>query len=349
MQLFLGCSAGGDSQPSAAIWDTRFSITYAPGAQVNQIAVLRDKIFIAGNFDSIGGKRYWNGAALNKMAIFDTAWHSLQDGGLTNDYGVINSLVVGRSLTAIDNVLYIGGSFSGLGSNFANNLAQYNSMFTGVGVGQQRNAIQQVLPTPKVLFVLCMNNEIHRFDGISWSSLALPNFPFSHIDAIAMSSRGLVAAIMNSSETGVFLFSEADSSWKQLGDGFGVRSTDRASINELLSDGTSIYARGTFDHVGQSEIESYGLAKWDGTQWNSIGSLSQTTPTAIAMDSSHKLLIAQGDKLMRWNNSSWSTLAHVSGDSAQIHCIGTGANFLVIGGSFSKIDNVISVNFGILR
>lgn len=105
--------------------------------------------------------------------------------------------------------------------------------------------------------------------------------------------------------------------WSALGsDGAGDGALQGSFIVSSVVDSSGrLFVGGVLEL--NSEIETQGVAMWDGTSWTGLGSFSGTVWT-LALDSSGNLLAA-GDfnevdghatsSIVRWNGTTWSSLA----------------------------------------
>ena len=143
-----------------------------------------------------------------------------------------------------------------------------------------------------------------------------------------------------------------DGQWTEIPEAFSYTSATGPGI-QLAPSGNNVYAAGDFSAVGSTPLTSYGVAKWDGTQWSSVGTLSGTNKvTAVAVDPSGNLYIGEPNALMEYNGTNWTTVASTGGgfgNAGIIRTIAVSANHLAIGGDFTSVNGATANYVSILR
>src|SRR5579862_4907822 len=127
---------------------------------------------------------------------------------------------------------------------------------------------------------------------------------------------GILATIITSSQllcaqTNVTF---SDANWANL---FGLPGTANGLVNASVADTNgNVYVGGTFTIIGTSFAN--GIAKWNGTNWSSLGSgINGGAVTCLALDSSGNLYAGgyftnagglSANYVAKWNGTNWSTL-----------------------------------------
>lgn len=154
---------------------------------------------------------------------------------------------------------------------------------------------------------------------------------------------------------GVWDGTNAASGWSMLDGGINSGYTRGWHI----VDANRIYIYGAFSSIGDSVTVSQGsnfsVAMWDGTKWNSLGTLGTTNNVVfgVCYDSTNDLLYAVGqftqiygvsaNRVAVFNGTSWSAMG-AGANSTVYSCALDGNNDLYIGGAFGAVTNVSSVS-----
>jgi hypothetical protein len=130
-------------------------------------------------------------------------------------------------------------------------------------------------------------------------------------------------------------FGSDDANWDPRFAGAGVNNTVRA----LAWDGTNLYVGGDFSSAGG--VAASRIARWNGTNWSTLGSGMNNQVEALAWDGTG--LYAGGffttaggvlaSRIARWDGTSWSALG--SGVSSQVYSLAWNGTHLYVGGLFS--------------
>lgn len=121
-------------------------------------------------------------------------------------------------------------------------------------------------------------------------------------------------------------------------------------VYAIAVSGSEVYAGGYFATAGG--VAAKNIAKWDGTNWSTLGSGTNSTVRAIAVYGSE--VYAGGyftiagevpaNRIAKWNGTSWSALG--SGTNGGVHAIAVSGNHLYVGGSFTTAGGKPSSYFG---
>jgi len=110
--------------------------------------------------------------------------------------------------------------------------------------------------------------QVAHWDGITWS--ALPNTPFSSVDALLLADDGsLYAGSYSTFTLGISVARWDGQIWTVLGEPDGMR---RGIASLAMDNEGNLYAGGTTQPFAITPpIHAY-LARWDGVQWSGLGS-----------------------------------------------------------------------------
>jgi hypothetical protein len=134
----------------------------------------------------------------------------------------------------------------------------------------------------------------------------------------------------------------SDANWVTMG---GLAGTDGPVYAMAIHAASgSLYIGGQFTIVGT--VLANSVAKWDGTEWSSLGSGINLSVQALAVDPAGNLYAGGGFtsaggrsayNLARWNGSTWSEVG--SGVSGQVNALAfDGAGNLCVGGQFNYVN-----------
>lgn len=140
------------------------------------------------------------------------------------------------------------------------------------------------------------------------------------------------------------------STWQDLGGGLVGYSTEGTRVNALAHDGTYLYAAGRFSRAG--EIEVNNIARWNGTQWDSLGGgvsgrfvFDSASDEIYALAHDGQDLYVGGQftgagglsvgGVAKWNGTSWEALEAGVDGTVYALAIGPGGK-VYAGGSFIK-------------
>lgn len=228
--------------------------------------------------------------------------------------------------------IYVGGDFTVAGSLSAYHIAKWDGTAWSVldqGVNGVVRALHMVGTTLYVggEFTKAGSttvNHIAAWNGTAWS-------------AVGTGTDGVVRAI-TSEGSSLFVggdFTKAGSvsasniakwdgvAWTQLGT--GVDGTVRA----LAHTGTILFVGGTFTTAGG--VATKYMAQWNSTSWAAGGMDPQNPVNAMIWTGTN--LWAGSRLLMRWNGTSWTTIANTI--EGYIYSFANRADMLVVGGAFT--------------
>jgi len=335
----------------AQSWHTVPGKIEPPGAIVKALYVLKDTLYVGGDFYYAGGIR------VNHVASFDgTNWDTLGSGFYGQ--GV-------ECFASYQNELYMGGGFYGPspvlgnaagGVPYTNKIARWDgAQWKTVGGGINMFATTKIsamavykgeLYAGGVFFeiggldVMCC---IARWDGTNWDSVG--SF-YGAVRAMVVFNNELYVAGGGNSFTagGVDSYNIArwnGSQWNRVGLGLGmyefcsVYSLAVDTVNNILYAGGGCYYAYNAD---STEVLVNFIAQWDGNQWSSLGSGETDGVLALAMY--HGELYAGGaaggvsaNYIARWDGSQWKPLG--VGTNLTVFALEVYKDTLYVGGVFT--------------
>ncbi|MEE8459038.1 MAG: hypothetical protein V3S08_04155 [Phycisphaerales bacterium] len=307
------------AQTCTAFWDTAIGQGGSPGGLSSSVYAIAEyddgnqtQIYVGGDFPTAGGVSIGHG-----IARWDgTGWSDV-DGGMSGDV---------FALTVFDDgngpALYAGGLFGAAGGVTAKRVARWDgTSWSAVGNG--------------------VNNEIHCF--VEYDDGSGP----------ALYAGGEFSTDGSNSQTLNNVAKWDGTAWVPLGSGVQqlnsgcCPSVDAMAVYDDGS-GPALYVGGNFDTAGGASI-GYGIARWDGAQWSSVGSgVIGGRPRALLThnDGSGKALYVGGwpngsiNAISRWNGASWTSVGNAAdlqitgGCCASVYSLAS-RDGLYVGGHFS--------------
>jgi hypothetical protein len=257
-----------------------------------------------------------------------------------------------------------GGQFAGAGGLPPHHIARWNGATwssLGMGMNQPVKALCQ-LPDGDVVAggmftsaggVACAF--IARWDGTAWAPLG--SGMDGPVHALAVRSDGTLFAGGSFSTAGGVACSNvaqwSGTTWSPLGAG-----CNGPVLGLALRPNGDLVAVGAFIDAGG--VPADRCARWDGSAWATMGTgnIDPSPVTAVHALPNGDVIVSHGfhlptnipgGGLSRWNGTVWSGLVTLTGaqadDAVVVRCIApTAAGGLVIGGTFSVADGVVSRN-----
>jgi hypothetical protein len=254
-------------------------------------------------FRFVSGRKGAPTFAAESSVSSDGAWHSVGTGEANGLNGIVNALaVIGRDL-------FVGGEFTEAGGSAAHYIA--------------------------------------RWDGSAWHSLGTDaaNGVGDHVRDLAVSGSDLYVGGLFSDAGGQPAFHVArwdGANWHSLGTGItaGVDNGVNARVYALAASETDMYAGGLISQAGGSAANA--VARWDGTEWHSMGTGVTGTVTALAVSGSDVFVGGQfwkagghvANHIARWDGGAWQILPGSGGGSPGLfHPQGTWVRDMAVNGS----------------
>jgi hypothetical protein len=330
-QLYAGGSftrAGAVEANRIAKWDgvTWSSLGEGPmnglDDSVKALAVFNDgsgsgpALFVGGAFTNAAG------IAAKRIAKWDgKSWSSLGPGTEQGTNGQVSALAVFDNGSGDGPALYLGGTFTIVGSSTANRVASWNGTSwssLGTDTANGVNGVVRALRVfddgsgagPKLYvggeFSIAGDataNRIAKWDGSSWSSLgtgtangmnsivvALTEFDDGSGEGPALYAAGNFTTAGGVPANRIAKWDGA--SWSSLGvdsaNGTNKPVEGLAVFDDRSGDGPALYACGTFTTAGNAAANR--IAKWDGASWSALGTgasngFAETAKTMMVFDS----------------------------------------------------------------
>ncbi|RJP89124.1 MAG: hypothetical protein C4518_10310 [Desulfobacteraceae bacterium] len=315
----------------------------------------------AGNLYAGGYFTTAGGVAAKNIARWDGADWSALGNGTSNSVGILAMDGAGN--------LYAGGWFHTAGGVPANNIAKWDgTSWSSLGSGIDGEV--KALAVDGAGNLYAGGQFIAKWDGARWSALGSgmdgPPSGGPVVKALAADSEGnLYAGGRFDTAGGVPAKNIAkwDSvNWSSLGSNMlALRGVD-GGVAALAADGGDLYAGGKFTTAGGVPVN--GIAKWDGTSWNSLGSgfgdrdWVDYTVNALAVDGAGNLYAAAGyfmahmgeysNDIAKWDGTNWSSLGFTAGVPFSYDIVNAlavdGAGNLYAGGEFEIAGGVAAKN-----
>jgi len=205
-------------------------------------------------------------------------------------------------------------------------------------------------------------NRIAKWDGTNWSSLG--NGLNSSVTAIAIDSNNNIyvggsftqanAVVGNPAVTANRIAKWDGTNWSALGNGLNGSVTVTAIA---IDSNNNIYVGGSFTQAnavgGNHAVNINYIAKWDGTNWSSLGNGLNGSVIAIAIDSNNNIYVGgsftqanavvgnpavTANRIAKWDGTNWSALN--GGASSTVNAIAIDSNNnIYVGGSFTYLYN----------
>lgn len=329
------CDNAGIPLMNLAKWDGSAwsQLGYGFDGQIYDIAVSGGDVYVVGTFTHACGNI---GCVSDNMdARFVAKWNGTTWSALGNgfDNGALAVAVSGSDV-------YAGGAFEQICGNApcdsGNTTAHHVAHWNGSAWGPVGNGVDNLVRT--IAF-----KESEVYFGGGFQILCGPSTCDSS----------------NTRANGIAKWDGAQ--WTRLD--FGVNG----SVQELATDGTNLYLGGSFDQICGDDLCTSNnnavnyLAKWDGSNFLSLGNGVDLPVSALMMDGAD--LYAGGDfrytcgtdssncmfhalpvnRIAKWNGSAWSRLEF--GFDNAVTSIAKSANGVVAGGSFVSACGDRSCNF----
>jgi len=315
----------------------------SPSDHVYALAVdSTGKVYAGGNFNDVN-----NGSVNMPDADFfvmwnGSAWSAVGTNGVSPSIGQPDTIVIDDS----DNV-YVGGYFTNV------------------------NNKGTTIPTA---------DKIAKWDGSDWSGFGSNGSGDGSINKPSNSSFGVFAIGLDGSNMYVGGYFEDVSNegtllpfsdhfvlwntdhWEAVGSGSNgpIQNSSAPLINAIAVMGTDVYVGGSFTDMGNAmginNINLDNIARWDGSQWNTVGSGVSSTVYALRVDGSDLYVggsfqnaggNASADFLAKWNGVAWSAVgSNGAGNgslSSTVYALAMFNSELYVGGSFTNVVDVDTV------
>jgi hypothetical protein len=298
-RLYVGgafTEIGGVNANRIAQWDgTNWSpLGLGVDGPVRALSGSETNLYVGGSFNYAGGTLATN------IAKWDGVNWSPLDSGLNGSV---------RALAVEENQVFAGGRFSAAGSLTVSNIAVWSGsawMDIGGGVNGQ---VTTLAKEGTNLYVggdfsragLVGATNVAKWDGVSWAPMGNPQSAPPAAIRLKGSEVFLFALrSLNRYETNYRLLKWAGTSWLDVASGgFFVNCNDcAAEAHDMIIVGNDLYICGFFYafYEGVVGLVSPCIAKWDGTNWSSLGrGLDTPDGKAYALAATGSELIVGGN------------------------------------------------------
>jgi hypothetical protein len=315
-------------------------------------------LYVGGTFTQAGGLNATNIARWN-----GTTWSAMGN----RFAGSVSALV------RYGGYLYAGGSFTNANLAITNFAKWDGSVWSAVGTGAN-GTVRDLLSDGTNLYAggdfTQINgvaaNRIAKWNGLNWSSLGAGVQGFGAgaspgVYKMAFDTSGRLFAAGNFNQVngvGVSHVAGWDgTNWFALGGTTSKGMTHfLGQVQGLFSDGTNLYAGGTFTEGGNAVVN--GLARWNGTNWSALGNVvNGQLPAAVARTFTigGGYLFAGGSftnvggtaagMIAQWNGSNWYNVGNAD---SQVRALAYDGNFIWAGGIFTNIGGVYAPGVAVL-
>jgi hypothetical protein len=250
-----------------------------------------------------GLDEFWAGGSFTNIGGITAQNIAMWNGYYWNNVGDADAPV--RALAFDGNYFWVGGSFTNIGNTYypglANNWPDGGAWFSYGTVSGGGQTVYAIAVDGSDVYVggnftsvggVSAANIIH-WDGFEF--LAMGSGVNNTVDAIAAANGTVYVGGAFTSAGGVSVNRLAQwngSSWSALGSGVSTTSGSTPLVSALLLQGSDLYVAGSFTNAGGAYAA--GLAKWDGSNWFSLGSGLYSTIFSTA-GSGHSLAAMGND------------------------------------------------------
>jgi hypothetical protein len=326
------------------------------GAVYSLSADNRGNIYAGGLFETAGGipasnLARWNGESWSEV-----------DGGINYGSNPIPPVI---SIVADGGIVYVGGVFTTTEGNPAGSIARWNgadwdNMQGGVArEGHLGNINSMAIDRDGRIFAVgvfslaggkCANN-VAVWDGLKWSGLGKDTSVDGAINTMISDHHGgyyMAGDFVCAGGQVVNHIAHWDgATWSPLGGGLPSVLAQSSNPTALVLDhNDNLYVAGNFFQAGN--IQTNGIAKWNGTDWEAVGVEDHLSTYALAVDNQNRLYSGGffstpgtsppfHNAITRWNGSAWEDIGQGLFDFVYALAIDSQGR-LVAGGRFTPAD-----------
>ncbi|HWP81688.1 MAG TPA: T9SS type A sorting domain-containing protein [Bacteroidota bacterium] len=237
---------------------------------IHAVALSNGKLYVAGEFSSIGG------ISANNIAVWNgSSWSALGSG--------LNSAV--RAIAVKNDTVYAGGYFTEAGGNSTNFIARWDgSAWNALGSGVNNYVLALAFMGSDLyaggFFTRAggsIVNYIARWDGTNWSALTVgtstglttaPNSLFSRAGMLYVG--GSFSTVAGVTANGIVGWDGTN--WVYFADGLKYLTFGAGTIYAIGLRGSDLIAGGSFAHILPSGDTLRNVAIWNGAAWTGLGS-----------------------------------------------------------------------------
>jgi trimeric autotransporter adhesin len=252
--------------------------------------------------------------------------------------------------------VYVGGSFTDAGGNAdADYIARWDgSTWNALGSGLNDAVYSIVVDGTNIYaggyFTDADGNAdadgIARWDGSNWNALGSGLNDTVFTIAVAGTDVYVGGLFTDAGENAnADHIARWDSvSWNALGSGLaGGLLGGPTLVNTIAIEGLNVYVGGNFTDAG-GNANADEIARWDGSNWNALGSGLNHYVDALAVDGTNIYVggnftdaggNANADGIARWDGSAWNALGSGLGFGA-VYAIAVDGTNIFVGGTFTE-------------
>jgi trimeric autotransporter adhesin len=325
--------AGNTDVNNIAQWDGSSWSALGSGFNktVNAIAVTGDTIYAGGRFTETG-----DGESIRRIAKWDgSGWSALGSG--------FDKTV--NTITVDDGDVYVGGSFDYTGDTFVNRIAKWNgTKWIALGEGltfPSSLGIEAIaIHGGKIFAGGSFEGRVKMLDSAKWIDLG-EGVNYGDVASLVSGGSELYVGGIN-----FLIEDEPQGIAKWNGNNWNALCGDNDrgihgeyEVYAVATNGNDLYIGGEFNFVGG--VPAQNIAKWDGSNWSSLGGGTDSAVYAIAM-SGDTLYVGgsfahAGDSAINniaiWDGSSWSPLE--TGTNSDVKAITVNGSDVYVGGQFT--------------
>ncbi len=330
---------------------------------VTDVLVQGDDLFVGGSFSSVGGV-----VQAVRIARFDgTSWHALASG--------MNAQV--KTLSIYGGRLIAGGDFTIAGGVGIKYLAAWDGAeWCALGSGLDGESVETTTVYRDTLIVAgrfrsaggIAAYSVSSWNGKSWRCLASGECEhvFDPINALTVWKSQIIAGgVFAGQPEGTGLASRNGSIWESVGGGTkcgpGLGSCSYPESPTVTAFGEfndELIVGGEFTYAGDVEVNH--IARWNGTQWGSLGeglsgcqAFWECTSTVYSLMAFDGELVVGGNfdsagnvltgPIARWDGLNWKPLVAISHHESHVSTVNALATFrgdLIVGGFFTLVDDM---------
>ncbi|MGC8737777.1 MAG: InlB B-repeat-containing protein [Candidatus Hydrogenedens sp.] len=259
-----------------------------------------------------------------------------------------------------NNIVYCGGTFTSINGVSANRVARWNGInWQAMGQGFN-NAVEKIcISTGGEIYAVGsftysgsnLRNRVAKWNGSSW--VAVGSGFNDAVYTVTITNNGTVFVGGKFTQSGSTPINRIaywnGSQWVEPY--LGVSGGTSPYVLSLTSDSNgNIYAGGQFQYAGN--VSANNIARWDGTNWHSLGTGINGPVYSLAVDETGRLYAGGSftqaggvnvSNISIWDGSSWTSLdGGVNGIVYSI--LPKSSQSIFIGGNFSIAGGNISAN-----
>ncbi|MBC8145816.1 MAG: hypothetical protein H7X80_09520 [bacterium] len=314
-------------------WDRRFVAENSPNNIVSKITAGTDLVFVGGSFNQVRSR----GDQKQRQHI--VAWTGADWKTLVASVAQSDPLegATAKAMEMFEGELHVAGTFDKFDGVNVFEFAKWNGT-----EWKNASAIRpyDIAVSGVNMYVASAHGACEIRNG-AWiafeTGLATPKY-IKRIAAIETTVYGQLGA-------DVFEWTGVD--WKTIGT---VARTDAGApiIHDIIVINHTLYAIGDFDKIGSTTLDSYGIARWDGTRWVGEGDDrgSRAAVYALTRGAQGGLLAGRFGALAELESTSpsdpmqWTIMGDVKrtgGEPGKVLAVAVHKGIVYIGGDFTSI------------